>query len=392
MPVIMNNIIQTFAPAILAFLGTFWIHPHILKIAIMKNLVDNPDARKLQRTPVPVIGGLAVFFGILLGLCSSQIMFNSPSVFMLIAAMMVMLYTGTMDDILNLTPRIRFIIEILVALWLIHINRSSIDSLWGLWGIETMSDWISVPLTVFATVGIINAINLIDGVNGLSSGYCFMVSVIFAIVFSMTGNTTMMILAVSAAGAIVPFFLHNVFGKSTKMFIGDGGTLVFGTMMSMFVISVLSSKSECTQYAEEGIGLVAFTLAVFAIPVFDTIRVMSTRILNGKSPFSPDKTHLHHMFIDLGFSHTGTTVTILSLNMLVILLWYIAYSLGASVDIQFYIVFIIAFTVTFILYWFADRQIKKQGKCLAALHKIGKIMHFEKKGIWLKIQSLIDRF
>ena len=390
--VIMNNIIQTFAPAILAFLGTFWIHPHILKIAIMKNLVDNPDARKLQRTPVPVIGGIAVFFGILLGLCCSQIMFNSPSVFMLIAAMMVMLYTGTIDDILNLSPRIRFIIEILVALWLIHINRSSIDSLWGLWGVAAIPNWISIPLTVFATVGIINAINLIDGVNGLSSGYCFMASVIFAIIFNMTGNTTMMILAVSAAGAIVPFFLHNVFGKSTKMFIGDGGTLVFGTMMSMFVINILNSNSECAQYVADGVGLVAFTLAVFAIPVFDTIRVMSTRILNGKSPFNPDKTHLHHMFIDLGFSHTGTTATILSLNALVILSWYIAYSLGASVDVQFYVVFAIALTVTFILYWFADRQIKKQGKYLVALHKIGKIMHFEKKGLWLKIQGLIDRF
>ena len=387
----MNNLIQTITPAILAFLGTLWIHPHILKIAIMKNLVDNPDARKLQRTPVPVIGGIAVFFGILLGLCSSQIMFNSPSIFMLIAAMMVMLYTGTIDDIMSLTPKIRFIIEILVALWLIHINKSSIDSLWGLWGVETMPGWISTPLTVFATVGIINAINLIDGVNGLSSGYCFMASVIFAIIFNMTGNTTMMIPAVSAAGAIVPFFLHNVFGKSTKMFIGDGGTLVFGTMMSMFVISILSSQSECAQYVANGIGLVAFTLAVFAIPVFDTIRVMSTRILNGKSPFNPDKTHLHHMFIDLGFSHTGTTVTILSLNVLVILSWYLAYSLGATVDIQFYIVFVIAFTVTFILYWFVDGQIKKQGRCLATLRKIGKIMHFEKRGIWLKIQKIIDR-
>ena len=388
----MDSLIQVITPAILAFLGTFWIHPYILKIAIMKNLVDNPDARKLQRTPVPVIGGIAVFFGIVLGLCSSQIMFNSPSVFMLIAAMMVMLYTGTMDDILSLTPRIRFIIEILVVMWLMHINSSSIDCLWGLWGVDTMPVWVSIPLTIFASVGIINAINLIDGVNGLSSGYCFMASTLFAIIFHATGNTTMMILAISAAGAIIPFFLHNVFGQSTRMFIGDGGTLVFGTMMSMFVISILNSKSGCEQYVAEGIGLVPLALAVFAIPVFDTIRVMSTRIFHGKSPFSPDKTHLHHMFIELGFSHTGTTFSILSLNTLVILSWFIAYKLGASVDIQFYIVFAIAATVTFFLYWFADAQIKKQGSCLAALRKIGKIMHFEKRGIWLKVQQIIDRF
>ena len=142
----------------------------------------------------------------------------------------------------------------------------------------------------------------------------------------------------------------------------------------------------------KGLGLIPFLLAVLAIPVFDTLRVMSTRILNKKSPFSPDKTHLHHLFIDLGFSHTGTTTTILSLNTLVILSWFIAYKSGASVDIQFYIVFAIAATVTFFLYWFADAQIKRQGRCLAALRKIGKIMHIEKRGIWLKVQQIIDRF
>lgn len=388
----MADFFQIIIPAVLAFLGTLWVHPKILKIAIMKDLVDNPDARKLQRNPVPVIGGIAVFFGIVIGLCSSQIMFDSPSVFMLISAMLVMLYIGTMDDILDLTPTIRFVIEILIVMWLMYINRSSINCFWGLWGLDTISDWISVPLTIFAAVGIINAINLIDGVNGLSSGYCFMASTIFAIIFNATGNTVMTILAASAAGAIVPFFLHNVFGHRTRMFIGDGGTLVFGTMMSMFVISILSSKSPCAHYVTNGIGLIPFVLAVFAIPVFDTIRVMTMRVLRGKSPFNPDKTHLHHLFIDLGFSHTGTTVTILFLNSLVIVSWFIAYKSGASVDLQFYIVFIMSFTATFILHKFASDQIRKNGRFLGVLHRIGKAMHFEKKGIWLKVQKIIDRF
>lgn len=388
----MNDFFHIIISSLLALLGTLWIHPKVLKIAIMKNLVDNPDVRKLQRNPVPVIGGIAVFFGIVIGLCSSQIMFNSPSVFMLISAMLIMLYTGTIDDILNLTPTLRLVIEVLIVMWLMFINKSSINCLWGLWGVDIISNWVSVPLTIFAAVGIINAINLIDGVNGLSSGYCFMASVIFAIIFHVTGNIVMTILAASAAGAIVPFFLHNVFGNRTRMFIGDGGTLVFGTMMSMFVISILSSKSECAQYATNGIGLVPFVLAVFAIPVFDTIRVMTMRILHGKSPFSPDKTHLHHLFIDLGFSHTGTTISILTLNMLVIISWFISYKAGASIDTQFYIVFAISFTVTFLLHKFASNQIARQGKCLAALQRIGKAMHFEKKGVWLTVQQIIDKF
>lgn len=388
----MAEISHIIVPALLAFLGTFWVHPKILKIAQMKNIVDNPDARKLQRIPVPVLGGVAVFFGIIIGLCSSQIMLHSPNAFILISAMSIMLYIGTIDDIMGLTPSIRFVIEILVVIWLMHINETSINCFWGLWGIDTLSAWVSIPLTIVAAVGIINAINLIDGVNGLSSGYCFMASTMFALIFSATGDTAMTILAASAAGAVVPFFLHNVFGYKTRMFIGDGGTLVFGTMMSMFVMNILSSDSPCAEYAAQGIGLAPFALAVFSIPVSDTVRVMTSRILRGTSPFYPDKTHLHHLFIDLGFSHTGTTVTILSLNSLVIIAWYVSYLLGASIDVQFYVVFALSFLFTIVFYWFARKQIDKQGCFLRFLQRIGNIMHFEKKGNWIKFQDFVDRF
>ena len=378
-------------PALLAFLGTLWIHPKVLKIALLKNIVDNPDARKLQRNPVPVMGGIAVFFGITIGLCYSQAIFNSASAFMLISTMLVMLYTGTMDDIIDLSPTLRFIIEILVIVWLMYTSRSSINCFWGLWGISTIPQWISYLLTIFAAVGIINAINLIDGVNGLSSGFCFMSSALFATFFYVTGNQTMTTLAMSAAGAIVPFFLHNVFGKNTKMFIGDGGTLVIGTMMAMFVMSILSQNTGCIRIVESGAGLIPFTLAVLSIPVFDTVRVMSARILNKKSPFHPDKTHLHHMFIDLGFSHIGTTISILSLNFIVVAAWLVSYRLGASIDLQLYIVVALSLLFTFGFYGFAKRQLERKSNSLKTLQKIAKTLQIEKKGIWSNIQRIIDK-
>ena len=378
-------------PALLAFLGTLWIHPKVLKIALLKNIVDNPDARKLQRNPVPVMGGIAVFFGITIGLCYSQAIFNSASAFMLISTMLVMLYTGTMDDIIDLSPTLRFIIEILVIVWLMYTSRSSINCFWGLWGISTIPQWISYLLTIFAAVGIINAINLIDGVNGLSSGFCFMSSALFATFFYVTGNQTMTTLAMSAAGAIVPFFLHNVFGKNTKMFIGDGGTLVIGTMMAMFVMSILSQNTGCIRIVESGAGLIPFTLAVLSIPVFDTVRVMSARILNKKSPFHPDKTHLHHMFIDLGFSHIGTTISILSLNFIVVAAWLVSYILGASIDLQLYIVVALSLLFTFGFYGFAKRQLERKSNSLKTLQKIAKTLQIEKKGIWSNIQRIIDK-
>ena len=387
----MSNIQHILLPILLSFIGTLWMHPKILKIAILKNLVDNPDARKLQRNPVPVMGGIAVFFGIAIGLCSSPAMFSSANTFMLISAMLIMLYVGTIDDIINLSPTIRFAIEIIVIAWLMYASDSSINCFWGLWGVTTIPQWAAYALTIFASVGIINAINLIDGVNGLSSGFCFMSSVLFAIFFHITGNQVMTTLALSAAGAIIPFFLHNVFGHSTKMFIGDGGTLVIGTMMAMFVMNILGTNSGCSILAAKGVGLIPFTLAVLSIPVFDTLRVMSTRILNKKSPFHPDKTHLHHMFIDLGFSHIGTTISILSLNFLIVAAWFISYKLGASIETQLYIVVAISLLTTFVLYWFAKRQIKHNTKALKVFNSIAKMLHIEKKGIWYIVQRIIDK-
>ena len=387
----MSNIQHILLPILLSFIGTLWMHPKILKIAILKNLVDNPDARKLQRNPVPVMGGIAVFFGIAIGLCSSPAMFSSANTFMLISAMLVMLYVGTIDDIINLSPTIRFAIEIIVIAWLMYASNSSINCFWGLWGISTIPQWAAYALTIFASVGIINAINLIDGVNGLSSGFCFMSSVLFAIFFHITGNQVMTTLALSAAGAIIPFFLHNVFGQSTKMFIGDGGTLVIGTMMAMFVMNILGTNSGCSTLATKGVGLIPFTLAVLSIPVFDTLRVMSTRILNKKSPFHPDKTHLHHMFIDLGFSHIGTTISILSLNFLIVAAWFISYKMEASIEMQLKIVVVISFLSTFGFYWFAKFQIERNTRALKVFNSIAKMLHIEKKGIWYIIQRIIDK-
>ena len=378
-------------PVLLSFIGTLWIHPKVLKIAILKNIVDNPDSRKLQRKPVPVMGGIAVFFGIVIGLCSSQTMFGSANTFMLISAMLIMLYVGTIDDIIGLSPYIRFAMEIIVISWLMYACKSSINSFWGLWDTTFIPQLLSYALTIFAAVGIINAINLIDGVNGLSSGFCFMSSILFAIFFHITDNQTMTTLALSAAGAIIPFFLHNVFGESSKMFIGDGGTLVIGTMMAMFVINILDVNSGSIALVAEGVGLIPFVLSVLSIPIFDTLRVMSARIMHKRSPFHPDKTHLHHMFIDLGFSHIGTTISILSLNFMIVASWFISYKLGATIDLQLYIVVTLSFLSTFIFYWFAKRQIDKNTKCLNLFTKIAKALHIEKKGIWYTLQRFIDK-
>ena len=166
------------------------------------------------------------------------------------------------------------------------------------------------------------------------------------------------------------------------MFIGDGGTLVMGIIMSVFVMRLLQHDAQYMMHAQENLGLVAFTLAVLSVPVFDTLRVMTARILKGKSPFHPDKTHLHHMFIRLGYSHATTTLAILILNFFVVLCWWISYMVGCSIDAQLYIVLVLSILITFGLYNFMEYQIRHKTPFIRLLHCIGYRTHLNRTGIF----------
>lgn len=375
---------------LIACIATQWIFPNVLNVAFTKNIVDNPDARKLQRRPVPVLGGACVYFGTVMALCIANLFFDCSDLFPIMCAMTIMLCVGIVDDIIDLSPSLRFFIEILVVGVALCPNDYMIDSLHGLWGINEISVYLAVPLAIVAGVGIINAINLVDGVDGLSTGYCMMASTLFGIMAALVKDWPMLIMAVIAVGALIPFFLHNVFGKYTKMFIGDGGTLFMGVLISVFVMNMLNSEPLYVEYVARGMGLIPFTVAVLAVPVFDTLRVMSMRMLRGNSPFKPDKTHLHHIFIEMGFSHVGTTVSILSLNTLVVGLWFLTYQLGGSIDLQLYVVLAASLAITFGFYKLMRVQIAKNGAFYRTMARIGKWTHFERKGVFLFLQKVVD--
>lgn len=386
----MSLIFHVIIPFLVSMIAVIWIFPKMLHIALTKNIVDNPDARKLQRIPIPVLGGMAIMFGIIVALSVSQLLFDCSNLFTIVLAMSVMLYLGTVDDIIDLSPSLRFLIEIFLTLMLMYTCGYSIDSFHGLWGLYEVSPYVSLPLTIIAVVGIINAINLIDGVDGYSSGYCIMTCFIFGLFYALVGDMPMVMLASVCAGALIPFFMHNVFGRTSKMFIGDGGTLVMGVVMSIFVLNMLKKETYCCVYSSWGMGLVPLTLAILSIPVFDTVRVMSTRILRGTSPFHPDKTHLHHLFIDMGFSHIGTTFSILLLNTINILVWYLTYRCGFSIDVQLYVVVVMALLTTFGFYG-GMRCCQRRGNMLWRLMlRLGRISHVERKGLFLWLQHLMD--
>ena len=156
-----------------SFIGVAIIHPYLVKFAKAKNIVDNPNTRKLQLRPVPVLGGLAIFFGIVAGLLAAHTVIDSSELFVIISAMMIMTYVGALDDVLDISPIIRLISQIITVLILIYIGGLSLNNFHGLWGINGLSAWVYVPLTIVSVVGIINSLNLIEIVECVYNGAIF---------------------------------------------------------------------------------------------------------------------------------------------------------------------------------------------------------------------------
>ena len=379
------------ALGVIAFVVSSWTYPLVLRMARVWKIYDNPNVRKLHRDPIPVMGGLAVFIGILV--CMSVVLtiwFNYRQLLMVLAAA-VLLLIGIIDDKKGLSAVFRLILEILIVTGLICVSGNMIDNMNGIFGIDKLSPFIAYPLSIIAGVGIINAINLIDGVNGYSSGFSILACSGFYVLFIASGLPKLAFVCIIVIGSMFPFFLHNVFGVKTKMFIGNGGTLMVGTIMTSLIFSILHNTSAChTWTAGKGICLIALLVAIMAIPIFDTLRVMFARICHGTSPFNADKTHLHHLFIDFGFSHIGTTLSILFLDSLVVLAWLISWEAGGSMTTQFVVVVLMAVSVTFIFYPFARLQQRKNTSFFRFFQKIGRATYWEDSPWWRWMQKLMD--
>lgn len=367
-----------------------------LRFAKKHNIVDNPDSRKLQKVPVPVFGGIVVLLGIIIPLIVAAHFYQYIDLWYMLGALLLLWILGVTDDIRGLSAAFRFIVELALVWVLIWQpmqmgNGPIINHLHGLFGRGHISGFTAIPLSIIGSVGIINAINLIDGVDGYASGFGIASNILFAIIFHILGNTPMTTFATITAAALVPFYIHNVFGKESKMFIGDGGSLIIGLILSYNIATLLSSGTDTTQWEAHNAGLIPLVLAISAIPVFDTLRVMFARIICGHSPFSPDKTHLHHAFISLGFSHVGTSTIIILMNLLIVALWFAAYRMGCSITGQFVVVVLLGLLATCGVYYGFRYAEKQQNQAYRVLQSCGKWTHFENKGIWKTIELWVDR-
>lgn len=333
------------------------VHRPVLAFAKRRMLYDNPEERKLQRKPIPLMGGVVVFLGSMAGSLSYWVKYQSLSIVPIQFAMLLMLLIGAWDDIKKLSPSFRFIVEIIVVVGLALINVYPINDLHGLWGVHEISPWIAWPITVFGCVGIINAINMIDGVDGLVSGICIIALCFYSWLFFLAHDFVRAALGVSIVGALIPFFILNVFGNRSKMFIGDAGTMMLGIVFCDFVMAILTKDSPCAiHFDNANFCLIAYAYAVLAVPICDTVRVLLGRICRGESPFHPDRTHLHHAFIDYGFHHLETSLLEIILNMLVIVTFMLVRQSFLPLCWQLYSVVAVSVAICFGLYYMLGRR------------------------------------
>ena len=321
------------------------IIPRILVISHKKRLYDVPDARKVHTMPVPRLGGLSFFPVILMSMFLvigfrlyfwdvnvSGLSFNMLYEYLFLFVGMTLLYlVGVCDDLVGVGYRYKFAVQIAAA-FLLVLSGNWFDSFGGLFGIYSVPVWVGVPFTVFIVVYITNAINLIDGIDGLASGLCCIALSVLSVIFFLRGQYVYALLAICTLGILMPFWCYNVFGNANrghKLFMGDAGSLTLGYVISFLIIH-MSVTNEGSPTLSNPYMVIAFSTVL--VPLLDVIRVVLHRLREHKNPFLPDKNHFHHKLLRTGMRVRMVMVCIIAISAFFILL---NSSLAWRVDITY---------------------------------------------------------
>lgn len=315
----------------LAFFITFAAIPVIIQVADAKKLFDVPDARKVHLNPIPSLGGLGIFAGLILAFLISFPIQLAAEFQYFLAAALVIFFLGLKDDILVLSPIKKLIGQFIAAFLIIYKGGIQIKSMHGFLGVYELPEVTSLALTYLTVIVIINSFNLIDGVDGLAGSLGLMTALVFGTYFYYVGQTPYAMLAFILAGSLLGFLIFN--HSPARIFMGDTGSLLLGLINAILVIRFItvadSPASVMPLQASPAIGI-----SILMVPLFDTIRVFSLRILNRRSPFSPDRNHIHHLLLDKGLSHSAVTYVCVALNLLFIAFAYYARHLGSTTVIS----------------------------------------------------------
>lgn len=329
-----------------SLLITYFAIPSIIKIAEIKHLFDEPDERKMHKTRVPTLGGLAIFAGMIFSLTFWSSQKEIVELQYILSAIIILFFIGMKDDLFNLVAYKKLLGQLAAAFILVHWADIRITSFFGIFGIHDLDILSSYVFSLFTMVVITNSFNLIDGIDCLAGSVGVLAASIFGSWYFLMGQTQYVVLSASLVGSLLAF-LH--FNKTpAKIFMGDTGSLMVGIVLSILAIKFIEMNRVIPIDGPHKIKKIpVVTIAILIIPLFDTLRVFSLRMLQGRSPFAPDRNHLHHLIIDLGFTHIKATALLIGFNLMA---FFFAYNMqGVRSEITLSIILIVCFGLTFAL-------------------------------------------
>lgn len=314
-----TELFRSILSLLLAAAITSYSIPAIIQLSHEKLLHKTANGRDSHNGSIPTLGGIAIFASI--GI-SALIFLDAtilPSLQYFMVGIVIIFMMGVKDDLFVVSPYTKLSGEIASFLLLIILGNIRITSLHGFLGIHEISYVTSVFLTLITGLGIINSINLVDGIDGLAAGLSSLVTITFATWFYFNRQSELLVICSAVTGSLLAFIYFNVYGKKNKIFMGDTGSLILGFIITFFIINFLESslpgRAVCHIQAAPAVAL-----GILAIPIYDTLRVFWIRILRKQSPFHADRLHLHHLLLNAGFSHKRATLTLVLINLLFIII------------------------------------------------------------------------
>ncbi len=313
-----DNLLKLGLVFLTGFMITYLSIPSILEIAYKKNLFDVPDERKVHKREIPSLGGLGIFIGVLITfiIWSPNESLIAGEYKYVLTSYMILFFMGLKDDLIVMEALPKLAIQIFIA-GLITYGGLRITSLYGLLGIYELNIYISYALSMFFIVGITNAFNLIDGIDGLAGGLGGINCLTFGGLMYVYEQYDYAILAFAIGGSLLAFLRYNFSSYPTKIFMGDTGSLLLGLSVAILSITFMNIGSNTEKLNVISPPIVV--LGIILIPVTDTLRVMVIRILEGRSPFSPDRNHIHHQFLASGVTHKMASIALYFVNIVLVI-------------------------------------------------------------------------
>lgn len=315
---------QVFFSAILlgSFLLSYILLPKIIGLVKAKSLMDNPNNRSSHEQIVPTLGGAVFYIVLMLGFYFTKSFDHFHITELLIPGILILFFVGLKDDLMLLSPFTKFGAQILACFFVLASPLFQISSL----PISSLLDFSRYDFLYFGVamvfmIYIINAFNFIDGIDGLAGGVSLVVFSSYVLFFSITNDTYLMAIYTLLIGSIIAFLMFNL-SRKKKIFMGDTGSLILGFMIAVGAIKlIVVGKAMEQKLPFTTLQYYLILLSIVIIPAFDSSRVIVIRLLNKKSPFYPDRNHIHHVLLDrFNLSHIKTTLILICLNLIFILL------------------------------------------------------------------------